>query len=319
MNPTNNQSNPPIQQLRRDDSYPVQITKIDSPPNQRNLNIPNISPITFQQPPGTISSTTTPVPASIEIIKQPSMLKSEQSALQQSTFKHFSKQYGEIVAKTEMPNITSSNTKAEIISTVPTRTTALTTDVPSILNVNLTISPSVVSTRPHSVHQSAIPLPNSKNIESVSTVITPFSLDNVTARMKTSSTDKPCTNKEKLETQVTKPVIIPASVQTKSSNQKSKQLFLSNESSHGAPKQKTVPKELAKGQTIPLYKGCKYRVSKTELLNIYTPHIALYSVRLAELLFGKETLDSVAKASKTNALDMLDSDKLAAFISKFAL
>lgn len=79
----------------------------------------------------------------------------------------------------------------------------------------------------------------------------------------------------------------------------------------------TSPKEAATtGDLVPLVKGCKHRVSKQKLVSIYTPHPALYTVRLAELVFGKETLDHAAKSSRSNPTAFLDQSKLESFVSK---
>lgn len=69
---------------------------------------------------------------------------------------------------------------------------------------------------------------------------------------------------------------------------------------------------------IPLHKGCRIKVSKTELLEIYTEHPALYTIRLAGIVFGKETLSAVSKESESNAIDLLDQNVLNSLISKCA-
>lgn len=67
---------------------------------------------------------------------------------------------------------------------------------------------------------------------------------------------------------------------------------------------------------IALHKGCPIKVSKTKLLEIYTEHPALYTIRLAGIVFGKETLSAVSKESEDHAIDLLDQNILNSLISK---
>lgn len=67
---------------------------------------------------------------------------------------------------------------------------------------------------------------------------------------------------------------------------------------------------------IPLHKGCRIKVSKTKLLEIYTEHPALYTIRLAGIVFGKETLSAVSKESEDSAIDLLDQNVLDSLIRK---
>lgn len=68
---------------------------------------------------------------------------------------------------------------------------------------------------------------------------------------------------------------------------------------------------------IPLHKGCPIKVSKKKLLEIYTEHPALYTIRLATIVFGKETLSAVSKESEHHAIDLLDKNILNSLISKY--
>lgn len=67
---------------------------------------------------------------------------------------------------------------------------------------------------------------------------------------------------------------------------------------------------------IPLHKGCNIFINKSQLLEIYTPHPALYTIRLAEIVFGRETLSTASKDSLDNALDLLDQNVLGSVIGK---
>uniref|UniRef100_A0A336LHW6 CSON002390 protein n=2 Tax=Culicoides sonorensis TaxID=179676 RepID=A0A336LHW6_CULSO len=75
-------------------------------------------------------------------------------------------------------------------------------------------------------------------------------------------------------------------------------------------KQKSMRKKQSESDLIALHKGCNIKVSKTKLLEIYTPHPALYTIRLAQIVFGKETLSAVSKESVGRAIDLLDQDIL---------
>ncbi|XP_063705175.1 modifier of mdg4-like isoform X4 [Culicoides brevitarsis] len=87
--------------------------------------------------------------------------------------------------------------------------------------------------------------------------------------------------------------------------------------------EKTPPKSVEKknrpkksdSDLIALHKGCKIKVSRSKLLQIYTEHPALYTTRLAEMVFGKETLLAVSKQQKDgNAIDLLDQNTLNSII-----
>lgn len=75
-------------------------------------------------------------------------------------------------------------------------------------------------------------------------------------------------------------------------------------------------KTISDPDLIPLHKGCPIKVSKTKLLEIYTEHPALYTIRLAGMVFGKETLSAVSKESEDHAIDLLDQNILNSLISK---
>lgn len=69
---------------------------------------------------------------------------------------------------------------------------------------------------------------------------------------------------------------------------------------------------------IALHKGSVYKVPKKDLMTIYSPHPAIYTFRLAELVFGKENLVSISKDQYDTQINLLDQDKLESFISKLA-
>lgn len=75
-------------------------------------------------------------------------------------------------------------------------------------------------------------------------------------------------------------------------------------------------KKFEESDTIPLHKGSAYRVSKTDLIRIYTSQPAVYTVRLADLVFGKDTLASVSKVSCDGAINLLDQNKMESFVSE---
>lgn len=70
---------------------------------------------------------------------------------------------------------------------------------------------------------------------------------------------------------------------------------------------------------VPLHKGSMYRVFKKDLMNIYSSHPAVYALRLADLIFGKEHLAAVSKMTADRNINLLDQSKLESFISKYLL
>lgn len=70
---------------------------------------------------------------------------------------------------------------------------------------------------------------------------------------------------------------------------------------------------VASKQKIPLHAGSTVFVFKQQLIDIYVPHLDVYVARLAELVFGRLTLQSL----QWNSLGGMDETKLRALISKF--
>lgn len=69
-------------------------------------------------------------------------------------------------------------------------------------------------------------------------------------------------------------------------------------------------------EQIPLHTGSKVFVSKLDLIRIYTPAPAIYTARLADLLFGTEVLQRTTMYSKyQSSLDVLDPVRVASLIS----
>lgn len=75
-------------------------------------------------------------------------------------------------------------------------------------------------------------------------------------------------------------------------------------------------KKRSTSDLIPLHAGSHIKISKTKLLEIYTEHPALYTIRLATIVFGKEKLSAVSKESQSHAIDLLDQDILNSLICR---
>lgn len=69
---------------------------------------------------------------------------------------------------------------------------------------------------------------------------------------------------------------------------------------------------------VPLYAGSRVYVSKADLLRIFIPQPLEYTSRLTELVFGLETLETIAinKAGIKDRLKLLDDNLLNSIISK---
>lgn len=69
---------------------------------------------------------------------------------------------------------------------------------------------------------------------------------------------------------------------------------------------------------IPLYAGSTVYVYKADLLKIFHENPKVYTGRLANLLFGSETLRKCSEYKELDRFSYLDTDFLSALISKFA-
>lgn len=68
---------------------------------------------------------------------------------------------------------------------------------------------------------------------------------------------------------------------------------------------------------IPLYAGSTVYVYKADLLKIFHENPKVYTGRLANLLFGSETLRKCSEYKDSDRFSYLDSDFLSALISEF--
>lgn len=69
---------------------------------------------------------------------------------------------------------------------------------------------------------------------------------------------------------------------------------------------------------VPLYSGSNTYISTTDLVKIYTSKAALYTARLIDVIFGRETLMNACVNRTENSGDLvpLDKEKLNSVIGK---
>lgn len=204
--------------------------------------------------------------------------------------------------------------KIQISPTLSSESIATTSRSPSPIASSLTTTSTLITQVPASIQilkETALP-PTSRVAHSV------------TAHLPSQNTytmsPVPAINNMQSSTSPLAIISTPSTVTARSKNinkTEMSQVEITEAKKHNARVSKTPVKQDLRSETISLFKGSKYRVSKIKLLEIYTPLPALYTVKLAELFFGKETIDYAAKASKTDALDLLDQNKMKDFISKY--
>lgn len=69
---------------------------------------------------------------------------------------------------------------------------------------------------------------------------------------------------------------------------------------------------------VPLHSGSDIYISTKDLVNIYTPKPALYTARLADVIFGRDTLLNACVSRTQNTADLvpLDKNKLQSIIGE---